>query len=373
MIIDDTCPEKNYFIYKITNNINGKVYIGRTTQTIQKRWFVHQCHAKYDYTKNKKTVEKTYLASAMKKYGVSNFTIKELDVAESFNHMVFLERFYINYFNSIDPKYGYNLVIDSYGCGSDEPINTRTKNKIALSSKIKAEKPEGVCWDNTRKKWVLSFKYLDKITIRKRYNNQQECEYHRDILFYYYTKNENPLNYYYPDNIEYYKKYNVLELLDSILPTKPNNTYRGVYKDNKCGKFIVRLVEHGGVDVYLGIYDSEDEAVLIHDKVVAFRGNLNFLNLPHLRTESYEREGQEIFEKYTNKSRKRVRKGKQSSQYKGVSKRTTHTWEMLLTVNKKRIREVHETELNAAISYDSHIRRLNLGKHRLNFPTENDD
>jgi hypothetical protein len=146
-----------------------------------------------------------------------------------------------------------------------------SKNKIALSSKIKAEKPEGVCWDNTRKKWVLSFKYLDKITIRKRYNNQQECEYHRDILFYYYTKNENPLNYYYPDNIEYYKKYNVLELLDSILPTKPNNTYRGVYKDNKCGKFIVRLVEHGGVDVYLGIYDSEDEAVLIHDKVVAFK------------------------------------------------------------------------------------------------------
>ena len=59
MIIDNTCPEKNYFIYKITNNINGKVYIGRTTQTIQKRWFVHQCHAKYDYTKNKKTVEKT--------------------------------------------------------------------------------------------------------------------------------------------------------------------------------------------------------------------------------------------------------------------------------------------------------------------------
>jgi hypothetical protein len=96
-------------------------------------------------------------------------------------------------------------------------------------------------------------------------------------------------------------------------------------------------------------------------------------NLPHLKTESYEREGREIFEKYTNKSRKRIRNGKQSSQYKGVSRRTTYTWEMSLTVNKKRIRESYDTELNAALSYDSHIRKHNLGKHRLNFPTANDD
>ena len=111
---------------------------------------------------------------------------------------------------------------------------------------------------------------------------------------------------------------------------------------------------------------------MVHDKVVAFRGKFGSLNLPHLKMDSYEAEGRIIFEKYTNKSRKRTRQGKQSSIYKGVSKRTSYTWEMTLTVNKKRIRESHDTELGAAMSYDSHVRRLNLGRHRLNFPTEND-
>ena len=29
------------YIYKITNNINGKVYIGKTTKTVEERWKGH--------------------------------------------------------------------------------------------------------------------------------------------------------------------------------------------------------------------------------------------------------------------------------------------------------------------------------------------
>lgn len=38
------------YIYKITNQINNKVYIGQTSRTIEKRWKDHQKSAIIDQT-----------------------------------------------------------------------------------------------------------------------------------------------------------------------------------------------------------------------------------------------------------------------------------------------------------------------------------
>lgn len=40
------------YIYKITNNINGKVYIGQTTRTIEKRFNEHKDSAEKGYHYN---------------------------------------------------------------------------------------------------------------------------------------------------------------------------------------------------------------------------------------------------------------------------------------------------------------------------------
>lgn len=61
------------YIYCITNKINGKQYVGKTENTIDKRWKEH-CN---DYLKER--CEKRPLYNAMKKYGIDNFEIKELE------------------------------------------------------------------------------------------------------------------------------------------------------------------------------------------------------------------------------------------------------------------------------------------------------
>ena len=60
-----------YKVYKITNKVNNKYYIGMTKQELGKRFSQHKAASKKASVKN-------YLYNAMKKYGVENFEIEEL-------------------------------------------------------------------------------------------------------------------------------------------------------------------------------------------------------------------------------------------------------------------------------------------------------
>ena len=61
------------YIYQIKNKINDKIYIGKTLETIEKRWKEH-CN---DYLKDR--TEKRPLYMAMKKYGIENFSIEIIE------------------------------------------------------------------------------------------------------------------------------------------------------------------------------------------------------------------------------------------------------------------------------------------------------
>ena len=83
------------FIYKVTNLINGKVYIGQTTNTIEERFKQHKKHNKY------------LLGLAFKKYGTENFKVEQLEecVAEMLNKR---EVHWISYYNSYGKGYNSN-------------------------------------------------------------------------------------------------------------------------------------------------------------------------------------------------------------------------------------------------------------------------
>lgn len=85
-------------IYKITNKINGKAYIGQTVQNLGNRWKQHM-----KLVSNCKA-----LNAAIKMYGIANFKIEEIDFASSIEELNAMEQKFINKFNTLAPN-GYNL------------------------------------------------------------------------------------------------------------------------------------------------------------------------------------------------------------------------------------------------------------------------
>ena len=96
-------------IYKITNRVNGKCYIGKSVD-INKRWIRHRCCAG-SYAS---TTPDNHLYRAMKKYGIENFefeVIEECDIKSLCER----ERCYIELYRSYDREFGYNMTLGGEG------------------------------------------------------------------------------------------------------------------------------------------------------------------------------------------------------------------------------------------------------------------
>ena len=94
------------FIYKITNDINGKVYIGKTSSSIDSRF---QEHCKESHGRR---WEHRPLYSAMRKYGTQHFYVEQV---EECDESVASERevYWIDFYNSYHN--GYNATLGGEG------------------------------------------------------------------------------------------------------------------------------------------------------------------------------------------------------------------------------------------------------------------
>lgn len=95
------------FIYKISNDINEKLYIGKTMYSIEKRWQQH-CHDML-----KKKCENRPLYSAMRKYGIEHFFIEALEEINNLQLLNEREIYWIQYYDSYHN--GYNATLGGDG------------------------------------------------------------------------------------------------------------------------------------------------------------------------------------------------------------------------------------------------------------------
>ena len=139
------------YIYKISNDINDKVYIGKTEFSIERRFKEH-CKDAF-----RERNEKRPLYNAMKKYGIEHFHIELIEETEQAEQA---EIYWINFYDSYlkgynatmggegKPLYDYNQILaqlkqgyngreaaKNIGCCVDLVYQVAQQNNIDLKSK----------------------------------------------------------------------------------------------------------------------------------------------------------------------------------------------------------------------------------------------
>ena len=88
---------RTYYIYKATNKINGKSYVGQTCDFHSRVWQHQRCYEKEDCDFHR----------AIKEFGFDNFSWEIIETCESEDRACELEKYYIEKFNTY--RDGYNM------------------------------------------------------------------------------------------------------------------------------------------------------------------------------------------------------------------------------------------------------------------------
>lgn len=122
-------------IYEIFNMVNGKSYVGQSTNITQ-RLSKHKSELRHNKHQN------LHLQNAWNKYGEYNFIFNVIEYCD-IDELDDIEKYYINIWNLTNNQYGYNV---ESGGNLNKTLSTETKRKMSEAHKGKALSAE------TRKK-----------------------------------------------------------------------------------------------------------------------------------------------------------------------------------------------------------------------------
>lgn len=116
-------------VYKLTNKVNNKIYIGQTTVNLKTRL---QWHFAPSAIKNNMLISK-----AIKKYGRESFTSEIIQECSSINELNLREAYWIESLNSGDRKVGYNIKLGGFNFQRSEDLKAKIRAGVQASEKFK--------------------------------------------------------------------------------------------------------------------------------------------------------------------------------------------------------------------------------------------
>ncbi len=115
-------------IYKATNRLNGKVYIGATTKSLKDRIKFHIISVKYSLG--------SCFHKAIRKYGIENFKWEVICICPNINSLNEQEQYYIKFYDTMNIGYN-NTSGGTSGYTMSERIKKQTRKSIIRSIKEK--------------------------------------------------------------------------------------------------------------------------------------------------------------------------------------------------------------------------------------------
>ena len=167
-------------IYCYVNLIDSKKYVGQTSTKLKYRHYQHL---------RDKNRRKDYFHNAIKKYGIENFKLEILHIGDKYS-LDLLEIYYIEKWNLLDNKYGYNL--KTGGSSGKHTDNTKQKmsnyaknrteeHRLHLSESLKGEKNPHkgkTISDDNKQKMAEGRRNSEK---RKQMFNTKVIQYDKDM------------------------------------------------------------------------------------------------------------------------------------------------------------------------------------------------
>lgn len=250
--------EKTCGIYCIENIINNKKYIGQSNN-IKLRWNSHKRELKNNISKS------VYLQNAWNFYGETSFSFYILETCD-IDKMDEKEIMYIKKYKSHFSESGYNI---SWGGnaplkGVKHSLETRIKQSKVKKEAAKYGKDNHSFGKHHSDETKLKLSLINKGRVYTKERNLKISKSHLGILHSEFTKNK---------------------ISKSQSREKKNNSssvYFGVYFHKKVNRWETSFREKGR-SVYVGIYKTEIEAAIAHDKYVTDNNIERPLNFPYER------------------------------------------------------------------------------------------
>ena len=113
-------------IYLVTNTINGKQYIGKTTDRLARRW-IHHC--------NGRDVAHSLIDAAIQRYGEEAFTLETIEESNDEAILYEMEAFCIQELGTRIPR-GYNLTDGGGGAPGRFRRDEHRRHRVGIKVRI---------------------------------------------------------------------------------------------------------------------------------------------------------------------------------------------------------------------------------------------